>query len=133
MRFFYEFALVKTYDVQPDIILAKEDTGTLTISGIKPGIIYDTRDNPFDPRKGVLAGISVKAASGVLLSETDFLKVIVNGSTYKELNRYFVFAVALKGGFAQGFGNTRDLPLVERFFLGGRDHSARIRAGHFRP
>ena len=117
---FYEFALVKTYDVQPDIILTKEDTGTLTISGIKPGIIYDTRDNPFDPRKGVLAGISVKAASDVLLSETDFVKVIVNGSTYKELNRYFVFAVAFKGGFAQGFGNTRDLPLVERFFLGGR-------------
>lgn len=117
---FYEFALVKTYDVQPDIILSKEDTGTLAISGIKPGIIYDTRDNPFDPRKGLLAGISVKAASGVLLSETDFVKIILNGSTYKELSKYFVFALSLKYGMAQGYGETRDLPLVERFFLGGR-------------
>ncbi|TAL25447.1 MAG: outer membrane protein assembly factor BamA [Nitrospirae bacterium] len=117
---FYEFALVKTYEVQPDIILAKEDTGTLTISGIKPGLIYDTRDNPFDPSKGLLAGISVKAASGVLLSETDFIKLILNGSTYKELSKYFVFALSLKYGMAQGYGDTRDLPLVERFFLGGR-------------
>ncbi len=117
---FYEFSLVKTFDVKPDVILTKEDTGTVAISGIRPGIVYDTRDNPFDPRKGMLAGISVKTASSVLLSETDFVKTIVHGSVYKELSRRFVIAVSLRSGIAQGFNETRELPLVERFFLGGR-------------
>lgn len=117
---FYDFSLVKTFEVKPDVILTKEDVGTLAIAGIRPGIVYDTRDNPFDPRKGVLAGISVKTASGYLLSETDFVKAIVNGSAYQELNKYFVIAVSLKSGMSQGFDKTTELPLVERFFLGGR-------------
>ncbi|HBU05711.1 MAG TPA: outer membrane protein assembly factor BamA [Nitrospiraceae bacterium] len=117
---FYDFSLVKTFEVKPDVILTKEDVGTLAIAGIRPGIVYDTRDNPFDPRKGVLAGISVKTASGYLLSETDFVKAVVNGSAYKALSKNFVVAVSLKSGMSQGFEKTTDLPLVERFFLGGR-------------
>lgn len=120
-QLFYEFSLVNTFDVKPDVILTREDTGTLAISGIKPGIIYDTRDNPFDPRKGILAGLTVKVASAVLFSETDFAKMIFNGSLYHELSRTFVLAASFRFGLAQGFGSTRELPLVERLFLGGRD------------
>ncbi|MCE5194391.1 MAG: outer membrane protein assembly factor BamA [Nitrospiraceae bacterium] len=117
---FYDFSLVKTYDVMPDVILTKEDTGTLVISSIRPGIAYDSRDNPFDPRKGMLAGISLKAASNYIFSQTDFIKIILNFSAYQEISRTFVLAASLKTGIAEGYGDTTDLPLVERFFLGGR-------------
>lgn len=117
---FYDYSVVETSDVQPGIILSREDTGTLTISGLRPGLIYDTRDNPFEPRRGVLAGLSAKFATGLLLSETDFLKVQAYASTYKGLSRRVVLAASLRGGVAKGFGDTRELPLVERFFLGGR-------------
>jgi len=120
-EFYYEFSVVRTFDVKPDVILSKEDTGTLAISAIRPGLIYDTRDNPFDPRRGVLAGLTVKAASGLLLSETDFIKVMMNASLYKELSRRTVLALSFRTGIAQGFGSTRELPLVERFFAGGRN------------
>lgn len=118
---YYEFSVVKTFDVKPDVILSREDTGTLAISAIRPGLIYDTRDNPFDPRNGLLAGLTIKAASGLLLSETDFIKVMMNASLYKGLSRRSVLAISLRTGIAQGFASTRDLPLVERFFLGGRN------------
>lgn len=117
----YEFSLVETTDVMPDVILSKEDTGTLAISGIKPGIVYDTRDNPINPTRGVFAGLLVKLASGVILSETDFLKLIVHGSTYLPLHRRLVLAGSARFGGAFGFGDTDELPLVERFFLGGRN------------
>ncbi|MEK6672856.1 MAG: outer membrane protein assembly factor BamA [Nitrospirota bacterium] len=117
---YYEFSIVKTYDVKPDVILSREDTGTLAISGISPGLIYDTRDNPFDPKKGLLMGVSMKLASGLLFSGTDFIKVVANGSYYKEISARHVFAASVRVGAAQGFGSTRGLPLVERFFLGGR-------------
>ena len=53
---FYDFSLVKTFEVKPDVILTKEDVGTLAIAGIRPGIVYDTRDNPLTPEKACLQG-----------------------------------------------------------------------------
>ncbi|MBI5212665.1 MAG: outer membrane protein assembly factor BamA [Nitrospirae bacterium] len=117
---YYDFSVVKTTDVKPDIVLSKEDIGTLIISGLRPGLIYDTRDNPFDPRSGLLAGLSFKAASAALFSETDFTKMLLYVNKYQSLSKRIVFAVSLRGGAAKGFGSTKDLPIVERFFLGGR-------------
>jgi outer membrane protein insertion porin family len=128
-EFFYEFSVVRTTDVAPDVALSKEDTGTVVISGIKPALFYDTRDNPFDPKRGVLAGISVKIASAVLFSETDFAKMEVFGNHYHELGKRFTLALSVRGGVGRlfhsvdqedGTGRTVALPLVERFFLGGR-------------
>ncbi|MEW6570271.1 MAG: outer membrane protein assembly factor BamA [Nitrospirota bacterium] len=117
---YYEFSLVETFDVQPDVILSREDTGTLVISGLRFGLIYDTRDHPFYPRKGILSGISAKLTGPVFFSETDFLKVMLHFNIYHELTRGVVLAASLRGGVAQGYGETRELPIVERFFLGGR-------------
>ncbi len=117
---YYDFSVVKTSDVKPDIILSREDLGTLIISGFRPGIIYDTRDNPFEPKEGMLAGLSFKIASGLFFSETDFAKVTFYGNKYLKISEKLVAAFSLRGGFAKGFGNTTELPIVERFFLGGR-------------
>jgi outer membrane protein insertion porin family len=117
---YYEFSLVDTFDVKPDVVLSKEDTGTLAISALRPGIVYDTRDNPFDPKKGILSGASVKVASPFLLSESNFVKFLAYGSTYRQLNKRLVLALSLRGGAAWGYHHTEELPISERFFLGGR-------------
>lgn len=117
---YYEFSNVDTFDVQPDVILSREDTETLAISAIRPGLIYDTRDNPIDPKKGIFSGISVKYTSPILLSETNFLKLLFHGSIYHQIHKRFVLAISLRGGFGWGYHGTEDLPIVERFFLGGR-------------
>lgn len=117
---YYDYVLTNTFNVQPDIILTEQDTGKLSISSVRPGVTYDTRDNPFQPRKGVLAGLTVKVASAALLSQADFVKAVFNGSVYQEISRPFVVAAAFRLGLAQGWGDSTVLPLVERFFLGGR-------------
>ncbi len=116
----YEYSLVETSDVEPDVILSKEDTGTLGISSISPSLFYDTRDNPFDPKSGSLQGILLKFASSALISETDFIKAAVKSSWYIQVMKRLVFAFSMQGGLALGLGDTSDLPLIERFFLGGR-------------
>jgi outer membrane protein insertion porin family len=116
----YDFSVVNTTDVQPDIILSREDTGSLIISGLRPELIYDTRDNPFDPKKGLLAGFSFKAASDLLFSQTDFLKLSGYANKYEKLSNRIVLAVSLRCGVAEGYNHTTELPIVERFFLGGR-------------
>ncbi|MCI0469118.1 MAG: outer membrane protein assembly factor BamA [Nitrospirae bacterium] len=117
---FYDFSVVKTSDVKPDVVLSREDIGTLIISGLRPGLIYDTRDNPFEPKSGGLMGLTLKIASSIFLSQTDFIKLTLYGNRYHSLNKWLVFAVSLRGGIAKGFGDTTELPIVERFFLGGR-------------
>jgi outer membrane protein insertion porin family len=119
-EFYYDFSFVKTTDILPDIILSKEDTGTMIISGIRTGLIFDTRDNPFDPKKGILAGMSLKFASSLFFSETDFLKLSIYFNKYQSLSKRFTLAASVRGGASFGFGTTRELPIIERFFLGGR-------------
>ncbi len=117
---YYDFSLVNTFDVKPDVVLSKEDTGTLIISGLRLGLIYDTRDNQFYPKKGIFAGATLKFTAPVFLSETNFAKLMLYGNIYHEIAKGVVLAASLRGGVAQGFFNTNELPIVERFFLGGR-------------
>ncbi|NWF99008.1 MAG: outer membrane protein assembly factor BamA [Nitrospirae bacterium] len=117
---YYDFSLVNTFDVKPDVVLSKEDTGTLIISGLRIGLVYDTRDNQFYPKKGIFSGVALKFTSPIFLSETNFAKLTVYGNIYHEIARGLVLAASLRGGVAQGYFDTNELPIVERFFLGGR-------------
>jgi outer membrane protein insertion porin family len=116
----YEYSLVETTDVKPGAILSKDDTGTLGISSISHSLFYDTRDNPFDPTTGAFNGIVLKVASGAFLSEAEFIKATFQSSWFFQIRKRLVLAVSLRGGVAHGLGETEDLPLIERFFLGGR-------------
>lgn len=117
---YYDFSLVNTFDVKPDVVLSKEDTGTLIISGLRLGLIYDTRDNQFYPNKGIFAGASLKITSPIFLSETNFAKLTLYGNIYHKIAKGLVLAASIRGGIAQGYFDTNELPIVERFFLGGR-------------
>ncbi len=115
----YEFNLVKTWDVSPDVDISREDTGTLVISSIVPSVLLDTRNNPSNPTDGFLVGASVKLASGLLLSQTNFIKTTGNFNYYNEVFKDVTLALSLRSGIGQGWLQTADLPIVERFFLGG--------------
>lgn len=116
----YEYSFVDTKDVEPGVILSKEDTGILAIGSISTSLFYDNRDDPFDPTKGTLQGIVLKLASKALLSESEFLRVTARSSWYFPLAKKVVFAFSLQGGAAYSLDHIKELPLVERFFLGGR-------------
>ncbi len=119
-EFSYKFSFIETFDVKDDVVLSKEDTGTLAISGIIPSLIFDTRDNPLDPTKGYLGGLSLEAASFLLFSETDYIKLSGHINLYKKLTDRFTLAFSIRGGIAEGMKDTIELPITERFFLGGR-------------
>ncbi|MBC8414496.1 outer membrane protein assembly factor, partial [bacterium] len=116
----YEYSFVKTTDVKPGVILTREDAGTISIASISPSFFYDTRDDVFDPTSGSLNGIVLKFASRALLSETEFLKATFQSSWFFPVVYDAVFALSFRGGLAFSLDNLDELPLVERFFLGGR-------------
>ncbi len=57
----------------------------------------------------------------MLFSDASFIKAVFNGSVYQEISKPFVVAAAFRLGVAEGWGDSTILPLVERFFLGGRN------------
>ncbi len=117
----YEATYSKTWDVMPEIVISDQDIGKIFISGVKASLIYDNRDNPFDPKRGWLAGISSKLSSEFLGSELNFLKTSFYFNKYTEIFRGLVLAISIRAGWAWLYGSTNDLPISERYFLGGRD------------
>jgi outer membrane protein insertion porin family len=116
----YQFENVENYSVQQGAILSEEDTGRVLVSSITPGLIWDLRDDPFNPRKGSLHGIAVKEAMEALGSEADFTKATFQTSWFLPVHRSTVLAVSARAGRAWPHGGqTPEVPLHERFYLGG--------------
>lgn len=117
----YEATYSKTWDVMPEVVISDIDIGEIFVSGIKASLIYDSRDNPFDPKKGWLAGVTSKISSNFLGSEINFMKTSFYLNKYTEIMNSLILAASIRAGWAWLYGNTKDLPISERYFLGGRD------------
>ncbi len=115
----YQLEDVNNYNVNPDAVLSPEDVGHLTISSISPGILWDLRDDPFNPKRGSLHGISGKEALKELGSQAEFTKATVQSTWFFPLSQGIVAALSMKAGMAWPHGDTPQVPLHERYLAGG--------------
>ena len=97
--------------------------------------IRDTRDNPIDSRKGSFNTFDIGIASNVFGSETNFVRVFLQNTTYYQFHkRRWVFARSTRIGIEEPFSDTSAaiaapgpgapapssfIPLPERFLSGG--------------
>ncbi|MCC6544939.1 MAG: outer membrane protein assembly factor BamA [Nitrospirae bacterium] len=116
----YQYEDVKLSDVQSEAILTPEDTGKVEISTINPSVIIDRRDDPFNPSKGSLFSISFREAAKILGSRPQFAKITVQDSHYFSPISKLVAALSVRGGVAWNFGESNEVPIFERYFVGGR-------------
>ena len=90
-----------------------------------PTLTYwrDRRDNPIESHKGSYNNFETGVASGVFGSEAAFGRFNGQNTTYhafhKRQEREWVLARSTRIGVAAPFGETKQLPLPERFFAGG--------------
>lgn len=118
----YEFESTETFDVEPGTVIdPREDVGTLKIGALRPIVVWDRRDDPFNPTRGFLNTLSVEVANQGFLSESEFVRLTAGTSWYLALERTrrVVLALSLRGGYAVPYGASREVPLIRRFFLGG--------------
>ncbi len=102
----------------------KLEEGTRLTSSLRPSIVRNTVDQPFDPSEGSLNSVSAEFAG--FGGETDFWKVDVTSRWYwpiytSEAGRKLVYS--FNGTFGYGIGDAgrtgAELPLAERYFPGG--------------
>jgi outer membrane protein insertion porin family len=114
----YQFENVVNYDVKPEAQLSPDDSGRVILSSLSPALIFDLRDDVFNPRKGALYGIVLKEALWLLGSQATFSKLTVQGSWFLPVNTA-VLALSVRAGMAWPFRETDEVPIHERFYTGG--------------
>jgi outer membrane protein insertion porin family len=115
----YQFENVENYNVQPAAELSPDDSGRVLISSLSPAIILDKRDDPFNPHSGGIHGINVKEAMNFIGSKADFTKVTVQSTWYLPLAEHTITALSARAGMGWPHHETQEVPLHERFYLGG--------------
>ncbi len=139
VSFFYGFTdTTSTYVVYPPppppgagIPPIAYDTYAGTTSSITPGYRFDSRNDPFDPTRGLRYGASVTVAGGPLGGDFSFVKPALSFTDYIPFTKSSNFAVNAQFGMIVPYDSQhqRDIgqdtiPIFERFRIGG-DRSVR--------
>jgi outer membrane protein insertion porin family len=82
-------------------------------------LVYDTRDNLFDPRSGFYLELSNEVAGTFLQGTNTFARSILRFKRFIPLGVGTVFGTSLEIGWMDYFGKSDEIPLSERFYAGG--------------
>lgn len=113
-RFKRSNLLTDDLDLDPSEVPSDFDVSAIKLSGVN-----DTRDNLLNPRAGARTELSCEWADEAIGSELDFLRGTGSFGLFKELGSRTVLAGRVGAGAILPLHGTGDLPLQERFFLGG--------------
>jgi outer membrane protein insertion porin family len=111
------------FEVSPDSILSSLDQGSVRLSTLSMTLAIDQRDDPLNPQKGIFGSLEAVISSKGLGSQANY-----GGGTAKVsgvyplrfLSERFSVAGAARFGILSTFGVTDEVPITQRFYLGGR-------------
>lgn len=96
-------------------IAIQEQEGSSVTSAVGHMILFDRRDNRFDPSEGFFVSFDQDLAG--LGGSVRYLRNQLFGAQYFPFGEQFVGSLSLHGGIIFGLGE--DIRLTDRFFLGG--------------
>jgi outer membrane protein insertion porin family len=106
---------ISDLDGEAAITLGDEE-GTTVTSLLAGTMSRDTRDNLFSPSRGSLASVGIDVAG--LGGDSKFVKFNGNAVHFQPVWLNHVLATRVGAGYVAAYGG-EDVPLFERFFLGG--------------
>ncbi len=103
-------------------------------SSVTPGYRFDSRNDLFDPSRGYRLSASTQLAGSFFGGSNSFVKPIFGASTYIPINfpRRAYIGVNLEGGYVASFSGS-DIPIFERYLLGGEQSLRGFRSGSIVP
>ncbi|MBU1862962.1 MAG: outer membrane protein assembly factor BamA [Candidatus Omnitrophica bacterium] len=116
----YTIESVKLTDISADAhadVLASGEENTL--SRVKTGIVYDSRDNVFTPTAGWYLSSSAEMIGGVVGGDQDYYNLQAGATKFYSFKKDHVFEFRNRVGFTNDFGDSSQVPVFDRFFAGG--------------
>lgn len=134
---YYSFAQISLDNIDPQF-LGELSPGTSIQSMVGGAATYDTRDNIWDPSRGYKHTLSLDVSGGPAQGDIHFLRPGLENSanwTLATIEDYpLVLTVANRLAYVTQFGETKTVPVFDRFFIGGQDtlrgYSAAGEAGY---
>lgn len=120
-RLEYSFEGLQLSNVSAGAVLSPEDVGKTDVAAIIPEVIYDSRDDFFEPARGVVSNIRLEVASKILVSKAEFYKIEAGTRRYISLSDNMVLAAILRLGLVKSYGQSEEVLISKRFFLGGQN------------
>jgi outer membrane protein insertion porin family len=105
-------------DASPAI---QAEAGDRTVSSLKFGVINDTRNSYVLTTRGWYRRASFEYAGGFLQGDTDFTREELELTRYIPIYGTHVVKLLGEYGTMKEFGDSEDVPIFERYFLGGRN------------
>lgn len=108
-------------NVEPDVIISPLDTGSLRFSTLSSSLTYDQRDNAVIPTSGYYGSLDLGVSQKSIGSEANFLSAGTQFAFYYPLPLDAPLTLANNTRIAGLFGisGTDEIPLSQRFFMGG--------------
>ncbi|MEM7305851.1 MAG: BamA/TamA family outer membrane protein [Planctomycetota bacterium] len=110
------------------ILLDSFDVASLQLASL-----YDTRDNLLNPSSGYRVEASIEWANEALGSDLDFLRGIASATYVHRIKRGLILSGHASAGRVIPQGDTEEIPLQERFFLGGENSVRSFRESELGP
>ncbi|MFI5397279.1 MAG: POTRA domain-containing protein [Candidatus Binatia bacterium] len=111
----------QVFNLAPDVVhFNGRDQGRLRTMSVGPFAIYDGRDDPFVPRRGVFDSLRVRVAPRQFGTDIPLVKVSAQHAQYVPLGDEMTFVYVARTGWARAYDDGDTVPIRERFFLGGR-------------
>jgi outer membrane protein insertion porin family len=108
--------------VPDDVVIGEFDTGTVFLSYLAGTLTFDRRDNVINPARGYKIAFESKLASEVLFSEANYASLGGAASWFLPLPGIERFTIAnnTQLGGAWAFSDTDQIPISQRYYLGGQ-------------
>ncbi len=127
LRQSWAYSLVnrEVYNIQPGTSrFVTEQAGTTLLSQISQTLVYDTRDNPIEARRGYVLRLGTDLAG--LGGDVAYLRTRADAALFLPLERAFghqdyVLTISGSFGYLSNFDSSRRDRIVDRFFLGGEN------------
>jgi outer membrane protein insertion porin family len=99
--------------------IIKQQAGVTRTSEASVSLTRDSTDDYVFPTKGSKNTVGVDFVGGPLQGDTKFIRYSVKSSWFFPLPLDTVFGVRGQGGYIQGSSEGNEVPIYERYYLGG--------------
>jgi outer membrane protein assembly complex protein YaeT len=83
------------------------------------GLDWNNRDDVLNPTRGALLRGGIEHSNTAVLSDVNFVKMVLEGRYYRPLRRRTILATRLRIGGIEPYGDSTSVPSNVRFFAGG--------------
>jgi len=124
LSFSYTLQKIEVSNIETQF-LDRLSQGTSIQSSLSGEFARDTRDNIWDPTRGSRNGFGLALTGGPLRGDIHLLKPYIFNSihfTLASIEDYpLVLSASNRGGYVTQFNQTKEVPIFERFYVGGQD------------